>query len=390
MIRVLAIVIALISSQATAEVVAEDLRLIGDESRTRLVVDLDAETEFGLLRLTDPMRLVVDLGDTVFARGASPAEPRGLVKEYRYGLIAPGRARIVLDLQEPVDIRDSFIIPAEGDQPARLVVEMVPTSREAFVAAARAERAQALTRPAPGPEGVSGGPPQGKPVVVLDPGHGGIDSGAVGEGGLLEKDVTLEFALALAETLEKGGRVHPVLTRDDDRFLSLGERVEIARRNDAALLISIHADTVPQDYVRGATVYTLSEDASDALTAAVAERENRSDVLAGLALDEEADEVASILFDLARRETKNLSVRFARMLVSEIGEAMPLNKTPWRRGAFQVLSAPDVPSVLLELGYLSNAKDAELLRSQDWKAESARRVAQGVEHFVAGSRAAVR
>lgn len=389
MIRVLAVLIALISSQATAEVVAEDLRLIGDESRTRLVVDLDAEIDFGLLRLTDPMRLVVDLGDTVFARGASPAEPRGLVKEYRYGLIAPGRARIVLDLQKPVDIRDSFIIPAEGDQPARLVVEMVPTSRAEFVAAAREERAQALSRPAQAPAGVGGEAPQGKPVVVLDPGHGGIDSGA-SNNGLLEKDVTLEFALALAEVLEKGGRVHPVLTRDDDRFLSLGERVEIARRNDAALLISIHADTVPQDYVRGATVYTLSEDASDALTAAVAERENRSDVLAGLALDEQADEVASILFDLARRETKNLSVRFAQTLVSEIGEAMPLNKTPWRRGAFQVLSAPDVPSVLLELGYLSNAEDAKLLRSEEWKAESARRVASGVEQFVAGSTAAVR
>jgi N-acetylmuramoyl-L-alanine amidase len=389
MIRALAILAVLISSQAAAAVVAEDLRLIGDEGRTRLVVDLDAETEFGLLRLVDPLRLVVDLADTSFARGASPAEPRGLVREYRYGLIAPGRARIVLDLEEPVDVRDSVIIPAEGDQPARLVVEMVPTTREAFAAAAREQRDQALAQPARAPQGVGGIPPQGKPVVVLDPGHGGIDSGAA-KNGLVEKNVTLDFALALAAALESGGRVHPVLTRDDDRFLSLAERVEIARRHDAALLISIHADTVPQDYVRGATVYTMSEDASDALTAAVAERENRSDVLAGLALEDQTDEVASILFDLARRETKNLSVRFARTLVSRIGETMHLNKTPWRRGAFQVLSAPDLPSVLLELGYLSNAEDAKLLSSEEWRSESAERVARGVESFVSGSTAAVR
>jgi N-acetylmuramoyl-L-alanine amidase len=390
MIRIIAIAIALLSSQAAAEIVAEDLRLIGDEARTRLVVDLDDEARFGVLRLTDPMRLVVDLADTAFAPGARPAEPRGLVSDYRYGLIAPGRARIVLDLREPVEVKDSFIIPAEGDQPARLVVEIVPTSRAAFVAAAREQRSEAMAMPAPAPRGIGGEPPRGKPVVVLDAGHGGIDSGAVGGKNLLEKDVTLDFALALAEALEAGGRVHPVLTRADDRFLSLADRVAIARRNDAALLISIHADTVPQDYVRGATVYTLSEDASDSLTAAVAERENRSDLLAGLALEDQPDEVASILFDLARRETRNLSVRFAKALVNQIGNKVHLNKTPWRRGDFQVLSAPDVPSVLLELGYLSNSDDVELLNSEEWRMESARRVASGVERFVAGSTAAVR
>lgn len=390
MIRLIAILAMFLSSQAAAAIVAEDLRLIGDEARTRLVVDLDEETQFGVLRLTDPMRLVVDLADTSFARGASPAEPRGLVKDYRYGLIAPGRARIVLDLRQPVEVKDSFIIPAEGDQPARLIVEIVPTTRAEFLEAAREQRSLVTAQPAPAPRGVGGGPAEGKPVVVLDPGHGGIDSGAIGGKDLLEKDVTLEFALALAEALEAGGRVHPVLTRDDDRFLSLADRVEIARRNDAALLISIHADTVPQDYVRGVTVYTLSEDASDSLTAAVAERENRSDVLAGLALNGQPDEVASILFDLARRETRNLSVRFAKALVDQIGDAMPLNKTPWRRGAFQVLSAPDVPSVLLELGYLSNLDDAALLSSEGWREESAGRVARGIERFVAGSTAAVR
>lgn len=390
MIRLLAVLFLFLSGQAAAAAVAEDLRLIGDEARTRLVVDLDEEAEFGVLRLSDPMRLVIDLADTSFARGAGPTEPRGLVKDYRYGLIAPGRARIVLDLQQPVAVKDSFVIPREGDQPARLVVEIVPTSRAEFLEAAREQRSLAMARPAAPPTGVGGRSAAGKPVVVLDPGHGGIDSGAVGGDDLLEKDVTLDFALAVAAALEAGGRVHPVLTRDDDRFLSLSERVEIARRNSAALLISIHADTVPQDYVRGATVYTMSEDASDSLTAAVAERENRSDLLAGLALNDQPDEVASILFDLARRETKNMSVRFAKALVSEIGEAMPLNKAPWRRGAFQVLSAPDVPSVLLELGYLSNPDDVDLLRSPDWREKSARQVARGVEAFVAGSSAAVR
>ncbi len=176
-----------------------------------------------------------------------------------------------------------------------------------------------------------------------------------------------------------------MLTRDGDTFLSLTERVEIARRRQAALFISVHADSVKEDYVRGATVYTLSEDASDALAAAMAERENRSDILAGLALEDQPDEVVDILFDLARRETRNLSVRFAKTLVDDLDGEVPLNSNPWRRASFKVLTAPDVPSVLLELGYLSNADDEKLFRSPDWPRNKAEIVARAIEDFFGGA-----
>jgi N-acetylmuramoyl-L-alanine amidase len=233
---------------------------------------------------------------------------------------------------------------------------------------------------------IDSGPPvaSGRPVVVIDPGHGGIDSGALGEDGLLEKDVTLEFGRALAAEIRKNGRLEPVLTRDGDSFLSLGERVEVAHRHKAELFISIHADSVRQDYVRGATVYTLSDDASDDLAAALAERENRSDILAGLALEKQDEEDADILFDLARRETRNFSVRFAQALVEDIDGTIPLNSNPLRRAAFKVLKAPDVPSVLLELGYLSNAEDEALFLAESWPQKEAAAVAAAIEEFFAG------
>jgi N-acetylmuramoyl-L-alanine amidase len=174
------------------------------------------------------------------------------------------------------------------------------------------------------------------------------------------------------------------MTRDTDVFISLRDRVKVGQRNHAALFVSVHADTVRQNYVRGATVYTLSDDASDELAAALAERENRSDVLAGLALEDEPDDVADILFDLARRETKNLSDRFAKTLVNDMRGGVALNGNPWRRAAFMVLKAPEVPSVLLELGYLSNKDDEKLFKSDDWPAGEAEKVARAIEVFFGG------
>jgi len=159
--------------------------------------------------------------------------------------------------------------------------------------------------------------------------------------------------------------------------------VEMAQQHAAMLFISVHADSVNEDYVRGATVYTLSDDASDSLAAALAARENRSDVLAGFALDEQPDEVADILFDLARRETKNLSVRIAKSLVADLDGTLPLNKSPWRRASFRVLKAPEIPSVLLELGYLSNKEDEKLFRTAGWEKGSAEKVARAIEQFAA-------
>ena len=364
-------------------VTVHSMRLVGNETRTRFVVDLDRPTEFGVLRLTDPYRLVIDLPRVTFAKPAAKSDGRGLVADYRFGLIAPEKARIVLDLKEPVAIAKTFALPAAGEQPARLVFDFTPVSAESFAAAATAgnPKADTIDR-APKGNRLGGSGPGDRPIVVIDPGHGGIDSGAAGASGVLEKTVTLEFSRELAVRLRAGGRIDPVLTRSGDRFLSLRQRIAIARENRAVLLISVHADTVPEEYVRGAAVYTLSEKASDSLSAALAARENRSDILAGLAIDDQPDEVADILFDLARRESRNLSLRFAKGLINDMGQAIKLNNSPWRKAAFQVLKAPDVPSVLLELGFLSNKFDEQLLRSSTWRKRSAEAIASAIEQFI--------
>jgi N-acetylmuramoyl-L-alanine amidase len=369
-----------LAAPAAANIVG-GMRVIGDENRTRFVVDLDKNPEFGVLRLSNPYRLVIDMPEVEFEDEAGPGEGRGLISDYRYGLIAPGRARIVLDLVGPVDIVNSFVLDPVESEPARLVLDIAPTTVTEFEAAAARDRPahDAVTaRAGAGPAITSG-----RPVVVIDPGHGGIDSGAVGAAGLLEKDITLEFGRELARQLKLRGLIEPVLTRERDDFLALADRVEVAQRHRAALFVSIHADSVAEDYVRGATVYTLSDDASDRVAAALADRENRSDILAGLSLDDEPDEVADILFDLARRETKNLSVRFAKFLVDDLDGAIPLNSNPWRRASFRVLKAPEIPSVLFELGYLSNKEDEALFLSKDWPREEAEITAEAIEEFFA-------
>lgn len=382
-VLVAAVLAALSGMHARANIVS-DMRVIGDGERTRFVMDLEKRPTYGLLRLANPYRLVLDLPDVDFNEPAEPASGRGLISDYRHGLIAPGKARIVLDLSGPVEVVNTFVLDPVSTEPARLVVDLVPTTAEAFTKAAEQDRPKQLARAG----GVGPIADAGLPVVVIDPGHGGIDSGAVGEKGLVEKDVTLEFAQELKRQLKQGGKLEPLLTRENDTFVSLGDRVEIARDNRAALFVSVHADTVRQDYVRGATVYTLSDDASDELARALAERENRSDILAGLALEDAPDDVADILFDLARRETRNLSVRFAKTLVDDLRGEVALNSNPWRRASFRVLKAPEVPSVLLELGYLSNPDDEKLFLSDEWPANEAHTVARAIEAFFGGRQSA--
>lgn len=358
------------------------IRLVGDEGRTRLIVDIDRETGFGLLRLRNPYRLVVDLRHSDFGFEQDPVEARGLVTDYRYGMVGPGRARIVLDLGGPVNVVQSFMMkPADG-QPARFVLDLAPGTVQDYSRAAAEQRQTQAAGVGRKGDKLTGRRKSSKPVVVIDPGHGGIDTGAVVSRDVVEKDLTLEFSRKLADILNERGHVDVILTRTEDVFMSLGNRVKTARLNEAALFVSVHADIVPQDYVRGATVYTVSDEASDDLAERMAERENRSDVMAGLSIDDEPEEVADILFDLARRETKNLSIRFARTLIGDIRSKLTLNKSPWRRASFLVLKAPDVPSVLFELGYISNEKDQELLVSEDWQQETARLTASAIERFL--------
>ncbi|SHO65688.1 N-acetylmuramoyl-L-alanine amidase [Pseudoxanthobacter soli DSM 19599] len=371
------------STSGGGEVHAVGARIAGDGERTRLVLDLSAPVRLGAFPLADPARVVVDLPEMRFDLPAGTGEEgRGLIARWRYGLIAPGKSRIVIDTTGPVAIDKSFVLAPEDGQPARLVVDLVKTSEKAFAAAVARARAE---RPSSHAEG--GGAPvvasAALPVIVLDPGHGGIDTGAISPSGVKEKDITLPFARRLKEKLDASGRFLVMLTRDDDTFLSLGRRVEIARGHAAALFISIHADSAPQDYVRGATVYTVSDRASDAEAAAVAALENKSDIIAGVDLPETSDIVTDILVDLARRETRNFSHRFSGELVADLGKATHLTVNPQRAAGFMVLRAHDVPSVLVELGYLTNAEDTADLTNPAWREKTTDAMVDAIDAFFA-------
>jgi N-acetylmuramoyl-L-alanine amidase len=218
---------------------------------------------------------------------------------------------------------------------------------------------------------------------VLDPGHGGIDTGTKGLDGENEKDVVLAFALKLRDKLLSSGKYRVAMTRSDDTFIPLNDRVRFARNRKAALFISIHADSVPrrEGQAEGASVYTLSEKASDAEAAYIAETENKSDALAGVDLAAEPDDVANILVDLAQRETKTFSLQFARSVVGELKTTARLHKHPLKSAGFVVLKAPDVPSVLVELGYMSTRDDLKLLMSPAWRDRTASALAQAVDAF---------
>lgn len=352
----------------------------GERYRTRIVLSVDEKPHFQTSYLAEPDRLVVDFAGTRIDLDRAEPRPGGLVKALRYGALGQGRARVVIDLAAPAMIARRLFLPAADSGSPKLVIDLAPVGRPAFAELVRLQVPENFAPSAAAPPEQR---PTELPTVVIDAGHGGVDAGAVGVGDALEKNVTLSFSLALKQALDARGRVRAVLTRNDDTFLSLAARVAIARAKRADLFISVHADTVAQDYVRGATVYTLSKKASDQVAARLAQRENRSDFLAGLKIENQPTEVADILIDLARRETNRQSARFAGQLVSELKQAVMLNKSPRRGGAFQVLMAPDVPSVLLELGYLSNEADERLLRSRTWQEGAVAAAAEAVERFLA-------
>lgn len=359
----------------------------GDHSR--LVFELTGPVTASAHAVANPARVIVDLPEVAFrldpAQGRAPAGSR-LIKSYRYGQFAPGRSRIVIDLASPAKVVKAESAPVSDG--ARFSIELAPTSQAAFEAAA-AESAGALARAEPAPAAVQQTAPSDKPVVVIDPGHGGVDMGASGKHGEQEKAIVLEFARALAAKIEAGGRLKPVLTRAEDVFLPLNERVRIARNNNAALFLSIHADTLGEAHVEGATVYTVSTKASDAEAARTAEKENLADAAAGLERKEDATEVGDILFDLTQRETRAFSAQFSRTLISFWKDVGSLNKNPARAAGFVVLKSYDVPSVLLELGYLSSEKDLGRLTSPEWRDRASARTAEAIEaYFAARSREA--
>jgi N-acetylmuramoyl-L-alanine amidase len=371
-------------TSAAQRTIALDARLAGDASRTRLVIDLNKKVEIRAYAIANPNRVVIDLPEITFDLPVGAGkQPRGLISAYRYGQFGQGKARIVIDLREPARIDKAFVMAAVHDQPARLVIDLVRTDEAAFLK--HALQPERIQTPAAKLQ-VKHQPADARPLIVIDPGHGGPDAGAMAKTGDEEKEVVLSVAKKLRDQLLKSGRYRVVMTRDDDYFVPLDERVAIARANAAALFISIHADSLSKGAgeASGATIYTLSERASDQEAQKLADKENRADLLAGYNFAQAPDDVANILFDLAHRETKNHSALFARTLAGQLKNAARLHKTPVKSAGFVVLKAPDVPSVLLELGYLSSPEDLKQMTSESWQEKVTVSAVEAIDKFFAG------
>jgi N-acetylmuramoyl-L-alanine amidase len=363
--------------------VATDARLGGDESQTRFVMDFSRKIDLHAFTLADPYRVVIDIPQVIFQLPPKAGESgRGLIKAFRFGLVMQGGSRLVFDLAKPVRLEKAFVVDATDSAPARLVLDLAPTDREAFLRKIATENriSRADLPRTDGPEAKSSDP---RPLVVLDPGHGGIDIGTKGRNGEEEKDIVLNFAQRLRDRVEKTGKYRVLMTRADDTFVPLADRVRIARDAGAALFVSIHADALPhgEGDAQGASIYTLSDTATDSEAARLAEKENRADVIAGVDLKGEPDDVAGILIDLAERETKSFSVQFAHKLLGEMKAVTRLHKTPLKSAGFRVLRAPDVPSVLVELGYVSNRQDLQSLLSDNWRNRTADSIAQAIDIY---------
>jgi N-acetylmuramoyl-L-alanine amidase len=348
---------------------------------TRFVMDLSEAVDFEVFLLDRPYRVVVDFPVLEWQVPVTPTVQRGLIDGFRFGLFDRATSRLVLDVNKPVEVRRTFVLPPSGSSPYRFVIDLAEVSADKFkrVAAVPAQPTGLipLIKLAARAETKSEGPH----VVILDPGHGGIDPGTIGRRGALEKTVTLEIAKETRRALEATGRYRVFLTREEDVFVRLQVRVAFARQQNADLFISLHADSLSDRTVRGASVYTLSKKASDREADALAQRENKADLIAGVDLDNEPDEVATILIDLARRETMNLSATFATLVLPEFERAGKTLRKGHRFAGFAVLKAHDVPSVLIELGYLSNPADERQLTTPDFQKLIGRSIRKAVDSY---------
>ena len=356
------------------------------DERTRLVIELSDPVNLRAFSLANPNRIILDMPEVAWRMGAPPVPTgHGIIKAYRYGLFRAGNSRMVIDLNRPARLGETLAIPPAAGFGYRVVIDLFPTSQVAFEGEAgwpadlKAREADAERK------AMAAAPPPiaGRKVVVIDPGHGGIDSGTQGVNGLLEKDLVLAEGLRLAKELRARG-VTVFMTRDTDNFVPLRDRVAFGRAHRADLFISLHADSNPDSSVSGLSIYTLNDGRSDREAAALAKRENQSDVIAGVDLANNSP-VAPILIDLAQRDTINKSSRFAESALAQLAGATDiLARSPHRAASLAVLVAPDVPAVLIELGYLSNSADAAQMHTEPWRAKVAGAIAAATLRQLAG------
>lgn len=372
----------------SATPVAVAAHLTDEGESAKLTFDLSGPVEGHARPIAEPDRILIDIPEVEFQinpNGAKLVSSRdgAIVKALRFGLLSQGRSRIVIELARPACVEKLETKPvARGSEASRLTLELKACGEATFATAVRASQ----PTPTPSPsESAAALAPSGPPVIVLDPGHGGVDGGAYGVRGSVEKSIVFDYALELKRELEATGKYKVLMTRTSDAFVSLEDRVKFAQDANAALFVSIHADTLPGagSDVSGTTVYTCSDRASDVEAARIAERENAADKAAGADRKDDAAGVADILFDLKRRETRAYAHLFSREVVAQWQGAGHLNHNPERSAGFMVLKAPDFPSVLVELGYLSNPQDVANLVSPDWRAKTAAAMTTAIGRFFA-------
>ena len=357
-------------------------------------MDVKGPISYKYFLLANPYRLVLDMLEVDFELNPVSKKLTGGVLGYRFGLLKPGISRVVIDLSKPLLVDKHFIIKPGAKPQSRLVIDLVPTTRSGYLADLKKSRNQetvgrqklkSVEQKHQTIQESQKKSPQKKisesKIIVLDPGHGGVDPGAIGLQGTYEKKIVLMAAKTIKKILVKSGRYKVILTRKSDRFIPLKNRVAIARRAQADLFISLHADSIKNGAVRGATVYTLSENASDREAAQLAERENKSDLIAGIDLNTESQEVTDILIDLVQRETMNQSAVFAGAVVKEITKKIKTHRRPHKFAGFAVLKALDIPSILLEMGYLSNFEDETLLNTARFQQKLGLAILIGLDRY---------
>lgn len=381
-LRLLSLVFFLIQGTETAVAASvQGVRLGESGDRTRFVLEINDRVSFSYFLLEEPYRVVVDLPTTNWDLDSNAGSGRGLIVDYRFGLFLPNVSRLVLDLRKPANVEKIFLIDPTDGGSYRLVIDLAPVTEIEFKQLVSAGKSRAIRANEFGTLINTPPPTLGKRTIVIDPGHGGVDPGAVSVLGVAEKKISLDVADALRRELEKVTTYRVLMTRSSDIFIPLESRVAFSRNSRADLFISIHADAIKNPKIRGATVYTLSQTASDKEAAALARKENKADLIAGIDLQEESGDVTGILLDLAMRETMNHSARFASLLVPALEKRILLRDNSHRFAGFVVLKTPDVPSVLLEMGYLSNRQDAKAMVSLDGRESIVRAVGEAVENY---------
>ena len=367
----------------------QSMRIGQGVGNVRIVFDADSSFEYKAFLLSSPSRLVVDVYNIdVDPKIEKQVAKNNIISSTRLGNVDNSAKRIVFDLAKPAIIKKAFMLAPQSNFGWRFVIDVAIASEREFkgkvgtsYAFTSSDNPKAYAKKSSSSSDKAKPKKSAQKVIVLDPGHGGKDPGAIGYSGVYEKNITLAMGKELKKILERSGKYKVYLTRSTDIFIPLRDRVKIARKYKADLFLSIHADSAKNRSAKGLSVYTLSETASDKEAEALAERENKADVVAGLNLVEHSKEVSDILINLAQRETMNRSSEFATFMVKEMRNSVKLVDNTHRFAGFAVLKAPDVPSVLLEMGYLSNSTEERLLKQQTYRRKLANATQKAIDDY---------